>query len=836
MKKIGKGLFVGVSLLLFQGYVTSAYAEQQEVSSSKAPIYPHVGDLKLSSFYKLDTDGDGIIDLYDKEPNKWNISDRDLRFFMELAYRSEEELTDIFLKQNPTAIAQFNQNKLQSSADVSEVVKNWKFVGQLNRDNGFSVSFFANGQQVVVAFRGTDDRNDYDDDAKLFMALQPGQVKNLQEVFDTISQYDDYYLTGHSLGGYLAQYFAARDLMSNPKYQHSAIFNAPGIASSLFSGSEHRNTAKNKDKLVKIPYTFEADERQKLEEYKAQAYAIHGDVVAGYTYYANTQWLDYVSGPSKHSSSTFFANATNDIYRKYFSVGYRLDNPYLTIDTDGDGLADVDELKIGTKVDAMDSDSDGFGDYMELLMGSDPLDPTKRPLYNQIYTALPTKYLFVDKADEVTIETLKSVVYATPHVNYLNLDKQHPKHLNDEVQYDFLNLPTNWSKVPSQYRVNVKATFKDSSIAPDFAVTVVVKENAGKTWADVSEVSTPLLTVLQGEAVELSNQIAPLVGEKERHVVTEVSSQETGHFTGAVKVIFEDGSEKVFPVQVEILENKDSRINPEVVDTPAETRSDSSPSGSETATSITDDEVLPSSPSSVTPESEASSDSSPSDSETATSNTDDEVLPSFPSSVTPESEASSDSSPSDSETATSNTDEEVLPSSPSSVTPELEASSDSSPSDSETATSNTDDEVLPSSPSSVTPEAEASSDSSPSDSETATSITDDEVLPSSPSGSGTNDSGKNTHEGITPLFPTPNMVSGNSNVRLGGDVNDDLNVDSQVNTMSNHQNQPLSISAETSLLPSMGEKRENRIFAIFSFLLYAVISGLSKILPLKIGK
>ncbi len=33
---------------------------------------PSTPALEMSQFYKADTDGDGIIDMYDTEPDKWN--------------------------------------------------------------------------------------------------------------------------------------------------------------------------------------------------------------------------------------------------------------------------------------------------------------------------------------------------------------------------------------------------------------------------------------------------------------------------------------------------------------------------------------------------------------------------------------------------------------------------------------------------------------------------------------------------------------------------------------------------------------------------------------------
>lgn len=518
--------------------------------------------LEMSQFYKADTDGDGIIDMYDTEPDKWNISDRDLRFFMELSYRTSAEILAIFDDKDENAINQFNINKLAGNADVHELINHWIFDGQINEPDGFSVSFFRNGSQVVVAFRGTNDNADYDDDFALMMAAQPGQVKNLTEVLNRMQQegYTEYYLTGHSLGGYLAQYFAARDLMNNPQYIHSAVFNAPGISSSAFSGAEHRQTAKNKDELVKLRYDFNFDIRYPLSEYKAQAYSIHGDTVGSYNYYANTQWLNNISGNGTHSSTGFVAAQADSTYRKYFSVGYRLDKPFLTLDSDGDKILDVDELHIGTDISKVDSDGDGYWDYIELLMGSDPLSRTSYPSFNQLYTALRTKNLVVQHPSEVTEAALLASVFAGPRQELQNLTSQFPKHSNEEVTYQFLNLPKDWSKLPAFYDLQVQATYKDGSKSDVFPLRVIIHDNVKNKMADYEQLAIQNWTGYKGDKFDLLAQIGDNTNVKSKEIVQAVSTDKAGEFIGKVKVTFTDGSSRVEEISVTVKKRETPNI------------------------------------------------------------------------------------------------------------------------------------------------------------------------------------------------------------------------------------------------------------------------------------
>jgi hypothetical protein len=52
----------------------------------------------------------------------------------------------------------------------------------------------------------------------------------------------------------------------------------------------------------------------------------------------------------------------------------------INVDSDGDGLTDVQEIMIGTDPFNPDTDGDGFSDGVEVASGSDPLDPNCTPL------------------------------------------------------------------------------------------------------------------------------------------------------------------------------------------------------------------------------------------------------------------------------------------------------------------------------------------------------------------------------------------------------------------------------------------------------------------------
>lgn len=483
-----------------------------------SPTYADTNDIKneLSNFvatkyYESDTDNDGIIDRYDKNPMKWNVTDRDLRFFTELAYRSADELTKIF-SGNQEAITNFNSVKLLNAADVSEITGAWHFVKQINQSNGFSASIFSNGRDAVVAIAGTNDTADSDDDLDIFNGAQPGQVNSVKEIVKELNDYDNYYLTGHSLGGYLAVYLASSYLYNNDHLKHVAVFNAPGIKDSWswISGNlVHRTTSKNS---VKLTNRFTAptinndeDSRYLSTEGFIQPYGINGDTVAGLYYYGNTRWNNQINSGNKHSSTSFFATKQDGNFKKWFSTGYRLDTPYLSIDSDFDGITDKDELAIGTNVNSIDSDNDGYGDKIELASGTNPLDASNFPKLNEFYYSAVTKGLTFNTPDEIQKNTLLSVAATTLDLYFENYKNQMPNLQSNEITYTILNEPSDWSKVPGEYDLLLQARYKDNSLSNIFKLPIKISSN--QIREDYKEKIINLSNLTDSEKADFVNQL-----------------------------------------------------------------------------------------------------------------------------------------------------------------------------------------------------------------------------------------------------------------------------------------------------------------------------------------
>lgn len=244
--------------------------------------------------YNKDKDGDGLLTetvmtaddknknnwlkengypgLIDSNPDSWDVSDRDLALFATLTYAKSESLDKLFLYDNN---GNPDLSYLQSDSDISgkfnvlnireidkHLFENWNYEGTLHDVYDYSkgyewgidkrydfhstVSWFVDkkGENVVIAYRGSDERTDHPNfnnelavDGKIAKGnskvddVARNQLKKiLNEVHSKFPNYKNLYITGHSLGGYEAYHGALEtvDLVEN-RLRQVINFNGPGV-------------------------------------------------------------------------------------------------------------------------------------------------------------------------------------------------------------------------------------------------------------------------------------------------------------------------------------------------------------------------------------------------------------------------------------------------------------------------------------------------------------------------------------------------------------------------------------------------------------------------------
>ncbi|HFU4460396.1 TPA: G5 domain-containing protein, partial [Streptococcus suis] len=204
-----------------------------------------------------DSDGDGLSDGAEKtitsahpqatDPQAWNVTSREMALFMELVYRDDDYIRKVLDPTQP--LTDIYLNRQEYVLMHKELSPYWRLVTTFHESNGFDAALFETtakypfikeGSAQVLAIRGTKGAADADDDTRIFLAMNPGQAGSIEKLMDQLQQdskITNLYLTGHSLGGYLAQRGFIYAKQKNYDWvTKSYTFNAPKIKGNLFNG------------------------------------------------------------------------------------------------------------------------------------------------------------------------------------------------------------------------------------------------------------------------------------------------------------------------------------------------------------------------------------------------------------------------------------------------------------------------------------------------------------------------------------------------------------------------------------------------------------------------
>jgi pimeloyl-ACP methyl ester carboxylesterase len=113
----------------------------------------------------------------------------------------------------------------------------------------YAAMFTSNSGETVLAIRGTDGMDDLVDDYSIFAGRVPTQIREATRALQNARTLGGVvYLTGHSLGGGLASYLAAR-------HNYPCVtFNAPGMVRTYSRRLKARSQQQewNRDKILHI--------------------------------------------------------------------------------------------------------------------------------------------------------------------------------------------------------------------------------------------------------------------------------------------------------------------------------------------------------------------------------------------------------------------------------------------------------------------------------------------------------------------------------------------------------------------------------------------------------
>lgn len=207
---------------------------QPTLSERKLLKFAH---LAYYDFHKL---GDNRYSIHDALQKKHGILRGTLQKKWEKDYKKVNKNINKFNK-SATAEDKIKTESLIEMATLTEV-NNWDFVDVKNTADGFYAVAFQSPDQTktVIAYRGSDnpllDKRDWlganffnllkTHNSQIHFAIEFAQL--IKEEYPSTS----IYLTGHSLGGWLAQRVAAEeiDVLGNGQFKKAVTFNAPGFS------------------------------------------------------------------------------------------------------------------------------------------------------------------------------------------------------------------------------------------------------------------------------------------------------------------------------------------------------------------------------------------------------------------------------------------------------------------------------------------------------------------------------------------------------------------------------------------------------------------------------
>ena len=196
-----------------------------------------------------DSDGDGLRDNEDDKKKQWYITDRDAIFFMNLAYQDETSINKVLdhSKPYPSLFLKEQEFKMMHN----ELAPFWKLKKSYHTTSGMDAFLFETKSDLaylkdntvqMLAIRGTNpsEMNDLTADLVLFGGNKPAQADDIRKVVGELakdSSITNLYMTGHSLGGYLAQIAAVEAYQKYPKFYEQVLkkvttFNAPKVITS----------------------------------------------------------------------------------------------------------------------------------------------------------------------------------------------------------------------------------------------------------------------------------------------------------------------------------------------------------------------------------------------------------------------------------------------------------------------------------------------------------------------------------------------------------------------------------------------------------------------------
>ena len=275
-----------------------------------------------------DSDGDGLRDNEDDNKKQWYMTDRDAIFFMNLAYQDETSINKVLdhSKPYPSLFLKEQEFKMMHN----ELAPFWKLKKSYHTTSGMDAFLFETKSDLaylkdntvqMLAIRGTNpsEMNDLTADLVLFGGNKPAQADDIRNVVRELakdSSITNLYMTGHSLGGYLAQIAAVEAYQKYPKFYEQVLkkvttFNAPKVITSRTVWNANNGF-----------WDVGLESKKLALNGKIKHYVVNNDNVVGPLIHNDTDVITSTGNASlKHGAQGYFESRLNSFDN--FNIGKR---------------------------------------------------------------------------------------------------------------------------------------------------------------------------------------------------------------------------------------------------------------------------------------------------------------------------------------------------------------------------------------------------------------------------------------------------------------------------------------------------------------------------------
>lgn len=306
------------------------------------------GTVLFFLFRYKDTDGDGYYDWQDSRPKEWDVGDRDLAIFSKLAYLDGEDYVGAMYPAE-------NIDKELEVLDVDfeelepEFFSRWVIADYTKQETAgaeFCATAYKNGNNLVIAYRGTDDGGEWIWNFAGLGIFEYHIEEPMAKEYALFmaEKYPEcsIYITGHSLGGYLAQFGAAALIKEEADNLCGVVyFNGMGLDYKAAKKGENSEERTLLEKFAKehrlVGYQVYGDIVSKIGVHSGEVVSVYADdkvIEAFQDMEGGTGWLAGADIVTALFINKMFDNVVSDYYEQYhvksmmgyFNITHRAEN------------------------------------------------------------------------------------------------------------------------------------------------------------------------------------------------------------------------------------------------------------------------------------------------------------------------------------------------------------------------------------------------------------------------------------------------------------------------------------------------------------------------------